>query len=51
LGGHALRPAPCRVAATTDNGRVSVAVPTAGADNDRGRTLTTVNGDVAAALE
>jgi DUF4097 and DUF4098 domain-containing protein YvlB len=37
-----------RIAATTDNGRPSIAVPTAGAGDDRGMTLTTVNGDVTA---
>ncbi|MFF3484586.1 DUF4097 family beta strand repeat-containing protein [Streptomyces sp. NPDC002701] len=39
-----------RVAATTDNGRPSVGVPTAGGDEHHSMTLTTVNGDVTAAL-
>ncbi|MFJ2261763.1 DUF4097 family beta strand repeat-containing protein [Streptomyces sp. NPDC087844] len=40
-----------RVAATTDNGRPSVTVPTGAGDEDRSMTLTTVNGDVTAGVE
>ncbi|MFE7068782.1 DUF4097 family beta strand repeat-containing protein [Streptomyces sp. NPDC057620] len=40
-----------RVAATTDNGRPSVTVPTGDGDDDRSMTLTTVNGDVTAGVE
>ncbi|WP_328498662.1 DUF4097 domain-containing protein [Streptomyces sp. NBC_00414] len=39
-----------RVAATTENGRPSVTVPT-GEDDDHSMTLTTVNGDVTAGVE
>jgi DUF4097 and DUF4098 domain-containing protein YvlB len=39
-----------RIAATTDNGRPTVTVPTGGND-DRSMTLTTVNGDVTAGVE
>ncbi|PSM42520.1 hypothetical protein C6Y14_15025 [Streptomyces dioscori] len=40
-----------RIAATTDNGRPSVTVPTGDEDDDRSMTLTTVNGDVTAGVE
>ncbi|MEU9368561.1 DUF4097 family beta strand repeat-containing protein [Streptomyces avermitilis] len=40
-----------RVSATTGNGRPTVSVPTAGPAEDRGMTLTTVNGDVTALHE
>ncbi|GAA5700895.1 hypothetical protein SM007_36695 [Streptomyces avermitilis] len=40
-----------RVSARTDNGRPTVSVPTAGPAEDRGMTLTTVNGDVTALHE
>ncbi|MFD0311161.1 DUF4097 family beta strand repeat-containing protein [Streptomyces sp. NPDC127119] len=40
-----------RIAATTDNGRPSVTVPSGDENDDHSMTLTTVNGDVTAGVE